>query len=204
MILLTVWCYIRLEAELVAGTYHRKATPEGAEKCPICQSKRSNLSAHLLRVHKISKKSPDVAGTCGTKADKVKRLAEGPFAKVDEVLLRYEEEYFTNLDGARQSLKPETAAKTKKRKLQALRQQLYWLVKKSGLNTMDQLLANVSLLGKKETGYYDSCSKMSSDRGQFLFQIFSLHMYMCKKSLSLVLESFCCMIPVFPHISFIS
>ena len=83
---------------MIAGKYDR--TPkDGAERCPICQADRTNLSGHLLRVHKISKKSKELQG-CGTKAEKVKKVAEGPYARLDKVLSRFDLEHFYNLDGA--------------------------------------------------------------------------------------------------------
>ena len=103
---------------MIAGTYEIKPK-ESAEACPICQAKRTNLSGHLLRVHKVSKKSSEVKG-CRTKVDQVRKIADGPYFKIDQTLLKFEQEHFSNLDGARVSLKPGTAAKSKKRKMEAV------------------------------------------------------------------------------------
>jgi len=50
----------RMKAILLCGTYRRKSQPAAATQCHICQEMRSNMSGHLLRKHKISKKSPEV------------------------------------------------------------------------------------------------------------------------------------------------
>ena len=117
----------RMRAILVGSNYKRKKQDTKYKSCPICLAKRSCLSGHLLRVHSISKKSPEVKSLPVAKQDAAKLVAEGIYKEVDKVIAKFEEEYFDHLDGATKAVKPETAEKTKKRKLQMVRKICYFI-----------------------------------------------------------------------------
>ena len=135
-------------------------------KCDICGYKRANLSAHLLRMHSVSKKSKELKGF-GTKIQATKRIAEGKYASIENVLDIYNRDYFKNLDGASRSLKPETDVKYKKRKLDAVRQALYWLIDRTKETELNALMIEIKCLGEDHTGYFDMLGKVNSSKGIF-------------------------------------
>lgn len=136
------------------------------QKCVICGCRRANLSAHLLRVHSVSKKSPELKGF-GTKIQATKRIADGKYSSVEDVLEKYSKEYFRNLDGARRSLKPETDAKYKKKKLVTVRKALYWLIDRTKETELNALMSKIRCLGEEKTGYFDLFGKVNSSKGNF-------------------------------------
>lgn len=158
---------IKLKALALSRPYDRKEVP-GSTACPICGWKRSNLSAHLLRVHGVSKKHKELKGA-GKKVETTNSIAVGKYANIEVSLEHYASEYFTNLDGAHKSLKPETDLRYKKRKLASIRKALYWLADETGHTSLVNLLSEVRCLGKLESGYYASQNKVDSDKGKALY-----------------------------------
>ena len=168
---------IRLKALALSRPYDRKEVAAGSSLCPICDRKRSNLSAHLLRVHGVSKKHKELQQEgVGKKIETTISIAVGKYASIEESLEHYGRDYFTNLDGAHKSLKPESDLRYKKRKLASIRKALYWLADETGHTSLVNLLSEVRCLGKLESGYYESQKKVDSDKGKALRFIDKSHL----------------------------
>lgn len=157
---------IRLKALALGRPYARKEVA-GSTTCHICGGKRSNVSSHLLRVHGISKKHRELKGL-GKKVETTNVIAVGKYACVEVALENYENEYFTNLDGAHKSLKPESDKRYTKRKIVSIRKALYWLVDKTDHSSLVDLVTEVRHLGKLETGFYASSHKVDADKGKII------------------------------------
>lgn len=160
--------FIRMQALLLGGTYQRKAKP-GAATCHICQEKRSNLSGHLLRMHMISKNSPEIKGF-GTKVDATKVVADGKYSKVDEVIKKYCDEHFDNLAEGRQAVKEGSQKSSKRRKMKTVRKIIYWMVDHTKALDIQSVMERIADLGKADVGYFHQYRTGSNDKGRPLLQ----------------------------------
>ena len=117
-------------------------------------------------MHNVSKKNQELKGF-GTKIQAAKRIAEGKYSSVENLLNRYDKKHFRNLDGAHRSLKPETDAKYKRRKLETVLKALYCLVDRTKETEIDALMSEVKCLGEEKTGYFAVHDKVNSCKGKF-------------------------------------
>jgi len=61
---------------LVLGSPYMCSESSKNTECVICGCKRANMSAHLLRVHSVSKKKSELKGV-GFKIQAIKKIADG-------------------------------------------------------------------------------------------------------------------------------
>ena len=155
-----------MKAIFLASPYRVK-TKETADRCPICQEKRSSLSSHLLRFHGVSRKTKAIQELGLCKVNATKMIVAKEHASLDDVLNTYQDEHFGgHLDGARISVKPETADRTRNRKMELTRKMTYFIADKCGENNIEAVMKNVRLLGTPKSGYFDLKRKISSDKGE--------------------------------------
>ena len=88
------------------------------------------------------------------KVPATRAVCNGPYAEIEELLIEYEQEHFSNLAGARRAIKDETNEKYKKKKLSSLRRILHWLSDKTKMTDITDLLSNVKKLGEIPGGYF--------------------------------------------------
>lgn len=155
-----------MKAILLASSYRVK-TKDTAERCPICLEKRSSLSAHLLRFHGVSRKTKAIQELGLCKVNATKMIVAKEHASLDAVLNTYQDEHFGgHLDGARVSVKPETADRSRRRKMELTRKMTYFIANKCGESNIQAVMRNVRLLGTPNSGYFDVNRKISSDKGE--------------------------------------
>jgi hypothetical protein len=139
----------------------RKKDMSPDKKCPICHEYRIDLKSHLTRVHWVVHGLKEVEGYPDT-VTAVRAAKHGIYQEVENELLEYEKLHFSSLAGARRSVKPETTAKNKSRKLTAVRNLLYWLVTNTQKTAIQDLCLELDALGNVEDGYFSSKETSSS------------------------------------------
>ena len=154
----------------MGSKYHVQARDNSKmEQCPICLEKRACLSSHLLRYHNVSRKTPAIKELGLSKVSGTKMIVAKQHESLDEILNSYETEHFGgHLDGARISVKKETAERTRRSKMELTRKMTYFIADKCQEYNIVAVIKNVRLLGTPVTGYFDSVRKISSDKGEWL------------------------------------
>ena len=76
--------------------------------------------------------------------------------------MEYEQTHFETMCGAKMATKPETNAKTKKRKLSLTWKLMRWLVDEIGETEIQPLINKIDALGRNSTGYFALYPKSSS------------------------------------------
>ena len=149
-------------AKKTASVHRRKAVNKVPENlCPICHEYRNSLSRHLTVFHGINRKSAEIEGK-GLKVAATRRIANGKYADVEEIMMEYESLHFGNICGHKRSIKPETNEITKKRRVATMRKLLRWLVDKTGETEIHRLVEKLPELGSIPSGYFVSNWKTST------------------------------------------
>ena len=86
-------------------------------------------------------------------------------------ITKYDLKWFNTLCGAKRSLKPETAARIKKKKLASVEAQLLFLHNKTGHTSVGKLIDSVEQLGDIEDGFYSrTASCLARSKGLPVFK----------------------------------
>ena len=161
-----------MKAVLLGSTYKVKASgnptkvPKALNTCPICLEVRRCVSSHLLRVHNVSKRNKEIKGMGTTKLSSTAIVAEGIYKTINQVLDKFENDFFNNLDGSRMAIKPETNQKAQKRKVRSVKAMCYFIIDKTNDTSLEGIVRNIRMLGEHNVGYFDQHRKLSSDKGK--------------------------------------
>ena len=107
----------------------------------------------------------------GSKLDATREAAWGPLKEIKMAITKYDLKWFNTLCGAKRSLKPETAARIKKKKLASVEAQLLFLHNKTGHTSVGKLIDSVEQLGNIEDGFYSrTASCLTRSKGLPVFK----------------------------------